>query len=106
MTVAGRRGRAVSGFVGNGQLLLLEGRGARRRGLEAVGAAQPALDPAARRRLGARPGCCVAQTFMASGQRGWNRQPSGGSTRSGGAPGMKLSPVVDRQIVERSSSRV
>ena len=46
-----------------------------------------------------------AQTFIASGQRGWKRQAGGGCTRSGGAPGIECSSVVESEIVERSSSR-
>src|SRR5690606_21858351 len=33
-------------------------------------------------------GSCRLQCSSASGQRGWNRQPLGGSTRLGGVPGM------------------
>ena len=46
-----------------------------------------------------------AQTFIASGQRGWNRQAAGGLTRFGGAPGIECSFVVESEIVEFSSSR-
>src|SRR5581483_3028194 len=51
-------------------------------------------------------GCCAAHTRIASGQRGWKRQPRGGSIRFGGAPGIEWSSVVSSEIVERSSSRV
>ena len=51
-------------------------------------------------------GCFRAHTRIASGQRGWKRQPAGGSIRFGGAPGIECSSVVSSEIVERSSSRV
>ena len=35
---------------------------------------------------GDRRGAVSAQTAIAYGQRGWNRQPDGGETRLGGAP--------------------
>ena len=39
------------------------------------------------------------------GQRGWNRQPAGGSVRSGGAPGMNCggSSAASRGMLPRSS---
>ena len=89
----GRARSGSSGFVGNGQLLLLERLRAARPGSGPPG--RPASTRRGRRRdARCRSGSWSAQTFIASGQRGWNRHPSGGSTRSGGAPGMKLSPVV------------
>ena len=45
-------------------------------------------------------------TRITSGQRGWKRQPLGGSIRFGGAPGIEWRAVVSSEIVERSSSRV
>ena len=62
--------------------------------------------PAGRSRAADSIGSRSAQTRIASGQRGWKRQPLGGSTRLGGAPGMSCSAVVSSEIVERSSSRV
>ena len=96
---------AVSGFVGNAQLLLLQRLGAALAG-SAPRAPPASTRPVPRRVARRRPGSAYGHTCIASGHRGWKRQPSGGSTRSGGAPGMKFRPVVDRLIVDRNSSRV
>ena len=69
-------------------------------------AVQPARRRAGRPRAAPRAAACAAQTAIASGQRGWKRQPGGGSIRFGGAPGMEFSSVVSSEIVDRRSSRV
>ena len=51
-------------------------------------------------------GSLSAQIAIACGQRGWNRQPGGGSPRSGGAPGIVRSSVVVSEMVAPNSSRV
>ena len=43
------------------------------------------------------------QTTIAFGQRGWIRQPGGGSIRFGGAPGIECSSVVSSEIVDRGN---
>ena len=50
-------------------------------------------------------GSRLAHTSIALGQRGWNRQPFGGSIRFGGAPGIEWSSTVSSEIVERSSAK-
>ena len=81
--------RSTSGFVGNGDLLPLAAAPARSRVRRL---ARPSLKSAAQHWARLPPwcsrstGCRLAQIFIASGQRGWKRQPGGGSTRSGGAP--------------------
>ena len=95
-----------SGFVGNARLL------------RSSGACSPGGISSSRRaasthalRSGRAPsaGLRRRRPRIASGQRGWNRQPGGGSTRSGGAPGMECSPVVverDRRAQQLPRVRV
>ena len=81
-----------SGFVGNGRSPPAAAAAARPVGRAATSpcarSAAQHWAPAPGRQRSVEPAHGVAQTCIASGQRGWKRQPGGGSTRSGGAPGM------------------
>jgi hypothetical protein len=54
-------------------------------------------------------GACSEQRGMASGQRGWNRQPAGGVMRLGGWPRSSAGPVLAARAgsgAEEISNRV
>ena len=104
--LGGRRPSASSGFVGNGDLLRVE------RCLSVpVGPTRPSLSRQPSRRsapraAGDRLGGHAPRTpAWRPGSAGGSGSPAAGRTRSGGAPGMECSPVVDSEMVERSSSR-
>ena len=99
----GRRAQASSATVSSS---CSSGCGPARRDL-VLRARQPALDATAAGRRSMSTGFLRRRRPSSPpGSGGGSGSPSGGSTRSGGAPGMKLSPVVRQRIVERSSSRV
>ena len=75
---------AASGFVGNADLLPHQGLRTAAGTNSSGPCNQHATATGDRDLLGSRS----RHTCMASGQRGWNRQPGGGSTQSGGAPAM------------------
>ena len=127
LTIAGLASDEPVGEAAADRVVGLAGRGSRRAGLvrlhrrprspraravAAAGTGSGRLGPCSQQNT-RRPsasrcstGSSSAQTCIASGQRGWKRQPGGGSIRFGGAPGIECSAVVSSEIVERSSSRV